>query len=64
MSQYTRREGQAIGPWTVEADAGRTKRGEVLWRLRNGHTGKVKHLRTYAVIKLARTYGVPASDSE
>jgi hypothetical protein len=58
MSAFTGRTGQKIGPWTVEADIGRSKRGRVIWRLR-ADDGRVKHLHTYQVIRLAREHNVP-----
>lgn len=64
MSNYVQRAGQVIGPWLVVADAGRTARGKVLWRILNTETGRIQHMRTDQVIKLARQYGVPQPEAK
>jgi hypothetical protein len=59
VSTYTDRVGQRIGSWVVEADLGRSKRGRVIWRLRD-RDGRVIHLHTYALVRLARQHDSPA----
>ena len=62
--QGINRAGQIIGPFTVLADEGkRTKRGEVLWPVRDTRDGSVKYRRTYAVIRMARDYSSLAPTS-